>query len=242
MFNLNEGLFSYLFPNGATEGEYYLWFILSAITVIVAGYLLGSVNSAIIISKLLYRDDIRRHGSGNAGMTNMLRTYGKGAAGLTLFGDVFKTALAIFISGIVFGFNYVAGVSTGMGFCYVAGLFAVLGHVFPIYYGFKGGKGVLVTSAMALMLTPLPFLVLFLLFACIVAASRYVSLGSICVAILYPVLLHGYFAVAFGSPMPGLLSLSVVIIAVLIVWCHRANIERISNRTENKISFGKKKD
>ena len=172
----------------------------------------------------------------------MLRTYGKGAAGLTLFGDVFKTALAIFIAGVVFGFNYVGGVSTGMGFCYVAGLFAVLGHIFPIYYGFKGGKGVLVTSAMALILTPLPFLILFAVFVLIVAVSKYVSLGSICVAILYPVVLHGYFAVSFSSPMPGLLSLSVIIIAVLIVWCHRTNIERISNRTENKISFGKKKD
>ncbi|MBQ1260517.1 MAG: glycerol-3-phosphate 1-O-acyltransferase PlsY [Clostridia bacterium] len=216
--------------------------MISAISVIAAGYLLGSINSAIIISKLLYRDDIRCHGSGNAGMTNMLRTYGKGAAGLTLFGDVFKTALAIFIAGVVFGFNYVGGVSTGIGFCYVAGLFAVLGHIFPIYYGFKGGKGVLVTSAMALILTPLPFLILFAVFGLIVAVSKYVSLGSICVAILYPVVLHGYFAASFSSPMPGLLSLSVIIIAVLIVWCHRANIERISNRTENKISFGKKKD
>ena len=129
-----------------------------------------------------------------------------------------------------------------MGECYLAGLFAVLGHIFPIYYKFKGGKGVLVTSTMALVLTPIPFLILFVLFVLVVWMSRYVSLGSVIVAMLYPILLHGFFSVRFnGLTMPPLTAISTITLAIIIVWCHRANLERISNRTENKISFGKKK-
>ena len=139
--NLNEGLLYHLAATNPKEGYFYL--ILSAVltaTVIIVSYLLGSINTSIIISKVLYKDDIRRHGSGNAGMTNMLRTYGKGAAGLTLVGDLMKTVIAIFFAAFFFGFGYVRGVSTGMGICYVAGLFVVIGHVFPIFYNFKGGK------------------------------------------------------------------------------------------------------
>lgn len=237
MFKLNEGLIAYL----CTEGAHPLVLFGSLFVVLLTAYLLGSINSAILFSKLVYRDDIRKHGSGNGGMTNMLRTFGGKAALLTLAGDLLKTALAIFIAGVVFGFNYVAGLSVS-GYCYVAGLFAVLGHIFPLYYRFKGGKGVLVTSTMALILTPVAFLILFCIFAAIVATSKYVSLGSVSVAVLYPVLLHGMFAVMFESPMPGLVALSTIALACLIVWCHRKNLERISNRTESKLSFGKKKD
>ena len=235
MFNLNEGLLAYLFPEGMTP------FVLfgSLLVVLFASYLLGSINSAILISKVIYKDDIRKHGSGNGGMTNMLRTFGGKAAIMTLVGDLLKTAISISLAGVVFGFGYVSGISV-QGFCYVAGLFAVLGHVFPVYYGLKGGKGVLVTSTMALILTPVPFLILFGLFAIVFATSHYVSLGSVCVAVLYPVLLHGVFAVKLNSPMPGLIALSTIILACLIVWCHRANLERISNRTEKKTYLRKK--
>ena len=209
--------------------------------VLFAAYLLGSINSAILISKLVYRDDIRKHGSGNGGMTNMLRTFGGKAALLTLVGDLLKTALAILIAGCVYGFWYTAGIATSE-MCYMAGLFAVLGHIFPLYYRFKGGKGVLVTSSMALILTPVPFLILFVIFALIVYMSKYVSLGSVSVAVLYPVLLHGAFAMVFEAPMPGLMALSTIILACLIVWCHRENLKRISEGTERKLSFKKKKD
>lgn len=236
---LNNGIIVTLYPEGVPPTLFYIYYILGALLVIVAGYLLGSINSSIIISKLLYRDDIRRHGSGNAGTTNMLRTYGKGAALLTLLGDVMKTVISVLFAAIIFGFNYVGGISTG-GFCYIAGLFTILGHIFPIYYGFKGGKGVLATAAMALVLSPLAFLILIILFILIVWISKYVSLGSVTVAILYPVVLHGIFQVQFGTTMPGLAALSAIIAAIVIVWCHRKNLERISNRTENKISFKKK--
>lgn len=237
MFNLNEGLLSFLFPDGM--GPLVLFGAL--LLVLLSAYLLGSVNSAILISKLIYKDDIRKHGSGNGGMTNMLRTFGTKAALLTLAGDLCKTAIAIFISGAVFGFAYVGGISI-QGFNYVAGLFAVLGHVFPLYYGFKGGKGVLVTSTMALILTPIPFVILFFLFAVVYGISKYISLGSVCVAMLYPVLLHGWFAVAFESPMDGLIALSTIILACIIVWCHRENLKRISERTERKTYLRKRKD
>ena len=126
---------------------------------------------------------------------------------------------------------------------YLAGLFAVFGHVFPIYYGFKGGKGVLTTATVALVLSPIPFAILMLLFVIIVYFSRYVSLGSVCAVVLYPVVVNGYFQVRFGQgSTPGIIALVTIIIAILVVWCHRGNLARISNRTERKLSFGKKKN
>lgn len=239
LFNINQGGILSSIGFGE-EWHYYVTNIGFVLLVIFGSYLLGSINSAIIISKTLYRDDIRKHGSGNAGMTNMLRTYGKGAAGLTLLGDMMKTALAILLAGILFGFNYIGGISIGDGYCYVAGLFAVIGHIFPVYYQFKGGKGVLVTSTMALILSPIPFLILFLLFVAIVWASKYVSLGSVTVAVLYPVVLHGYFIVCFSANMPGIVAFCSITLACIIVWCHRGNLQRIGDGTERKISFKKK--
>lgn len=208
---------------------------------LIAAYLLGSINSAIIISKAFYGDDIRKHGSGNAGLTNVLRTYGKKAALFTLLGDILKTVFAVSIPGILLGFYYISGVSTGNGYCYLAGLFAVLGHVFPIYYRFKGGKGVLTTATMALVLSPIPFVILLLIFVILVAATKYVSLGSVTAVSLYPVLMHGYFLVVLNGQMHGLTALSLILIAILIVWCHRGNLQRISTKTERKLSFGSKK-
>lgn len=242
LFSINNGglLAQFRFSE---QWHFFLTYIGFVLLVIVGSYLLGSINSSIIISRVLYRDDIRKHGSGNAGMTNMLRTYGKGAAGLTLLGDMLKTALAVLLAAFLFGFNYIGGVSMGDGYCYVAGLFAVLGHIFPIYYGFKGGKGVLVTSTMALILSPLPFAILFVIFVVIVWISKYVSLGSVTVAILYPVVLKGYLVIRFSGaqyPMPGMIAFSTITLAIIIVWCHRGNLKRIQDRTERKISFKKK--
>ena len=240
--SLQTGLIHYLFENKILSADiYYPVFFVAVLTVIAVSYLLGSINSAIIVSKLVYHDDVRKHGSGNPGTTNMLRTFGKKAALLTLIGDMAKTAISILIAGTVFGFYYYYGLSMHDGFCYVAGLFSVLGHVFPIYYNFKGGKGVLSTATMVLILSPIPFAVLILLFIALVAWTKYVSLGSVTAAVLYPVALHATFGV-IGLPESGLISLSSIVIAILIVWCHRANLVRISNKTENKISFGKKKN
>lgn len=239
MFDLNNGLLYSGILSFTEEWQASLAYLLSAVAVIVVSYLLGSVNSAIIISKTFYHDDIRNHGSGNAGLTNVNRTYGLKAAGLTLLGDMLKSLLSVLFAAFLFGFHYIDGISISE-FCYVAGLFAVLGHVFPIYYEFKGGKGVLSTATVALVLAPIPFALLFTLFVIIVAASKYVSLGSVCVATLFPVVVNGYIKAFLGGMPNGILSLSTVILAILVVWCHRENLKRISDRTERKLSFKKK--
>lgn len=229
----NGGLISVI--AGDVEFLYFLFMFL----VLLGSYLLGSVNSAIIVSKVLFRDDIRKHGSGNAGMTNMLRTYGKKAAVLTLIGDMMKTVLSVGMAGLFFGFQYIGGMSVNY-VLYVAGLLAAIGHVFPCFYLFKGGKGVLVTATMGLILTPLVFLALFVIFVIAVALWRYISLGSVTVAVLYPVALDFYFKAVLHAQPSGPILLTSMLLAALIVWCHRENLKRITNRTENKFSFGKK--
>lgn len=195
----------------------------------VAAYLLGSLNFAIIFSKLFYQDDVRQHGSGNAGATNMLRTYGKGKAILTLACDMLKCVVAILIGSMLFG---VMGAD-------IAGLFCVLGHVFPCWYKFRGGKGVAVTAVVILMTSFPVFLILLLVFAIIVIGTRYVSLASVMVALLYPVLLSSWNSlVSDGAERDVLMA---VIIAVIVVVMHRENIKRILDKTESKISFGKGK-
>lgn len=241
MFNLNTGLLQYWFPDVSFELDYPPYVLIPALLAVCAvGYILGSINTAIIVSKTLFREDIRTKGSGNAGLTNMLRNYGAKGAVLTLVGDILKTALAIGFAGVIFGFQYVQGISVS-NFCYIAGLFAVMGHIFPVFYGFKGGKGVLATSTLAVILTPIPFLILLFIFIVVVGLSKYVSLGSVTVAVLYPVILSGTFNLMFKSVMPPFTSLTAIVLAILIVWCHRANLQRISDRTENKLSFKKKK-
>lgn len=234
---LNNGLISIITENQAEDNLALL--IVMVLVSVCASYLFGSLSSAIIVSKALYREDIRSHGSGNAGLTNMLRTYGAKAAVLTLVGDMLKTALAILFTALIFGFEYKNGISLS-GYCYLSGLAAVLGHVFPIFYGFKGGKGVLVTATMALILTPASFAVLITLFIIILVISRYVSLGSIIVASLYPVTVCLYINFVCAVAIPVLTVISTVFLAAFIVWCHRSNISRLMSGTEKKFSIGKK--
>ncbi len=253
MFNLNEGLLYYISQNNQLSTvEYGLLLIGFALLSILVGYLLGSVNSAIVVSRLLYRDDIRKYGSGNAGLTNMLRTYGKAAAGLTLLGDFLKTIISVFVGAVLGGFCYIGLISFGgltsggIPFAYIAGFFSIIGHVWPIYYNFKGGKGVLCTAVMALILNPIEFLILIALFALVVAITKYVSLGSVTVAVLYPVVVNGHIKVlmAMNPALPGqsgIMALVTILIPIFIVYCHRENLKRISQGTERKLSIGGKK-
>ena len=213
-----------------------LYIILS----VVASYLLGSINSAIIISRALYKEDIRTHGSGNAGLTNMLRTYGAKAAALTLIGDMLKAVLAVLFTSLFFGLTYNNGISLSE-YCYLSGLAAVLGHVFPIFYGFKGGKGVLVAATMTLILCPSHFITLLLIFAVIVVISRYVSLGSIVVAALLPITVCLYIPLVCGVKLSFVIAASIIFLGGFVVWCHRSNIKRLVAGTEKKISIGGKK-
>ena len=194
MFAIKKNLvFYWLIEKLSLEGAAYVAaFLFGVILCIAIPYLLGSLNASIIISKLFYHDDIRKYGSGNAGTTNMLRTYGKAPAAFTLLFDMLKGVLSMVFGILVFG---------NVAFGSIAGLFAVIGHMFPCFSHFKGGKGVLSTATMALVLTPWVFLILFALFVAIVAMSKYISLGSVSVAVLYPVVVNGAFTVVFGMPL-----------------------------------------
>ena len=154
---LTKGLFGVLFLDNAeasTQGMLALYVALACILPAVIGYLLGSVNTAVLISRAVYHEDIRTKGSGNAGMTNMMRNYGRGAAAATLIGDMLKTAISVGIGALL-------AAEAGM---YIAGLFSVIGHIFPVFFGFKGGKGVASTAALVLCTEPVAFFILIFIF------------------------------------------------------------------------------
>ena len=165
--------------------------ILIVLAVALEAYLLGSIDTGILVSRFVYHDDVRRHGSGAAGMTNMLRTFGKKAAAMTAAGDVLKGVLAVCIGRWLFGFMSGELFSQYLG-VYLAAILAVIGHLKPIYFGFKGGKGVLVAGGAILAVQPilLPFLVVIFLI-CLIPTGM-VSLGSIVMAVCYPFLTLGY--------------------------------------------------
>lgn len=214
--------------------------ILSLVLSAIIGYLLGSLNFSIIISKLLMHDDVRNHGSGNAGLTNALRTMGKGPAVLTLIGDFFKGIVAILIARLLY--KYLGGVPNDVVFKigdYIPAFFALLGHVFPLYYGFKGGKGILVSFGALMVMSPAAGLVAFTSFLLFVIFTKYVSLGSISAGVVLPfaILLCRY--IQFGELYwwEALYSLPF---AALTLYMHRENMKRLINGNENKLSFKKK--
>lgn len=219
-----------------------IFVILCLLASTVIGYLLGSLNFAIIITKLFAHDDIRKHGSGNAGLTNVLRTLGKGPAALTLVGDFSKGIISVLVSRLIFwllfkysGADYSASVIVVGDYFAVYG--ALLGHVFPLYYGFKGGKGILVSFGAVLILSPFAGLICFAGFLLCVIFTRYVSLGSVAAAILFPLTIMLMNLIDFGHiNLEVLLTLPV---SILIIYMHRANIKRLLTHTENKISFKK---
>ena len=223
---------------GLDSGTRTLLLVGAAILTAIFAYLLGSLNFAILISKSR-NDDIRSHGSKNAGTTNMLRTYGKKMAVITLLGDFVKAVVAVLVgSFICMGLPYVNGT-------YIAALFCVLGHVFPIYFKFKGGKGI-ATAAGAIIACGEPFvlLILIVIFAVIVIGTKFVSLASIMVALLYPVILDRFYSMysAAGYPRNGLNTIVALVMGLLIFIKHWENVKRLWNHTERKVSFGKKKD
>lgn len=194
----------------------------------VAGYLLGSINSAIIISKKKYGGDIRSFGSGNAGLTNMKRVYGWGAAGYTLLGDMAKQVLSVGI-GLVLG-NVPGG--------YIAGMFCIAGHILPCWHGFKGGKGVLTAATMILLLDPVVFAVLLVIWFAVLLLTRYVSLASIVAAFAYPAAMYARYKGAEPFSL-----IFAVVIGLFVIYMHRSNIKRLFNNQESKFSFkGKKND
>ncbi|MBQ9760945.1 MAG: glycerol-3-phosphate 1-O-acyltransferase PlsY [Clostridia bacterium] len=197
--------------------------VAGALVCIVIPYLLGSINPAVLISKIFFHEDIRNFGSGNAGTTNMLRTYGKGAAIGTFLFDLGKAAASFWIGMLIWSYMGAA----------IAGFFVVFGHMFPIFAHFKGGKGVACLAMIALCSSPITFLFLLLIFVVIVVGTRYISLASIMSALLYPLILN-----AFDGGKPLYVAMAVIS-ACFVVFMHRENIKRLWAGKESKVSFSK---
>ncbi len=208
--------------------------IATYILMAVIAYAIGSVNFSVILSKKIAGFDVRERGSGNAGSTNMLRSVGKGAAALTLILDIAKGLVAILIAYLLG--KIINDVNSAI-LVQLAGFFVVLGHTFPMFFGFRGGKGVATALGVLLFVNPLVGVICLVFALTVMAFTRMVSLGSIMAAILFPVLTifirdnyiaDGYTYIIFGIAM-----------AILVIFNHRTNLKRIYNGTENRISFKK---
>lgn len=214
---------------------------LAIVLACVFGYFMGSLNFSIIIVRIMKGKDIRTMGSKNAGLTNTYRCCGAACAVLTLIGDLCKGVFAVSLSKMV-ATALNAGFKPDNDTLYIgfiAGFFAIIGHVFPIYYHFKGGKGVLVGVSTFLVVEPRVFLALIIIFAVMLALSKYVSLSSIIATAYAPlaVLLMSWIVdgCSFGRSL--LYMILCLPMAVTVIYMHRSNIERLKNGTESKFSF-----
>lgn len=205
----------------------------------VIAYLIGSINFSVILSKKMAGFDIREKGSGNAGSTNMLRSVGKKAAALTLVCDILKGIASILIA-MILG-NIIQNLDKEL-LVQIAGIAVVVGHTFPIFFGFKGGKGV-ATSLGVLILSNWQIGLICLVFALVLMAlTRMVSLGSCAAAVLFPVLtlfINDNYTVLSEGKNGNVYFIYSVILAIIVLYNHRSNIKRILNGTENKLSFKK---
>ncbi len=200
--------------------------VMKLLLTLVVGYLLGSISTGVILSRVFGHKDIRSQGSGNSGTTNMLRVMGKKFALLTFAGDLLKGIIAVLIGKALLGTQ--AGE--------IVGAFgAILGHNFPLYFGFKGGKGIATSFGCLLIVFPLQTLCAFGVFLLLVATTRYVSAGSLGAAVTLP------FFIMFTTPCDPVIWCSVIAICLLAIWRHYPNIKRLMNHTESKLNLGKKK-
>lgn len=223
---LTNGLISY---SGSTTS-----YVLGAIAVAALSYLIGSVNFAVIFSRSK-GEDVRLYGSGNAGATNVMRRYGKWGAALVFTCDFLKSVLCVFIGMLLMPAD---------GFGYVAALFCMLGHTFPLYFGFKGGKGVAVCAGAMVVLNPLAAAISFVVYALFLLFSRYVSLSSLAMVGVFPILNY-YFPFSLFSLPEGdvdvrslvnyILRMTLPILwAIFVCIAHVENIKRLIKGTESK--------
>ena len=195
--------------------------------IILVSYLLGCINGSVMVSHFIIKDDVRKHGSGNAGLTNFYRTYGAKYALMVIGLDLGKTVVACLIGGFMFSHlfgDWTLGVLLG-------GLGCELGHVFPVFFGFKGGKGILSGSMLAILLGWKVALVAWGVFMLLWALTRYVSLGSLAAAVSLPITV--YFFLGHNWVYTAL----AFFMAALVVYCHRENIVRLLHGTENKFKW-----
>lgn len=206
------------------------------ILVAILAYALGSINFSVLISRKMAGFDVREKGSGNAGTTNMLRAIGLKAAIITLICDILKGVLAVVLA---FWIGKISETSDKALLIQIAGILVVVGHTFPIFFEFRGGKGI-ATALGVLLVTNWRIGLICLVFAVVlIAITRMVSVGSMSAAILFPVLtlfIGENFIVAQGGAKYFVFSL---LLAAFVIFNHRENIKRIMNGTENKISFKK---
>ena len=206
--------------------------VLKCLGVCLVGYFIGSVNTSIIVSKVL-GTDIRQHGSGNAGLTNTLRVLGAKAGILVILGDVLKGIIACYLGKYLLGALYDFS-NAGMLF---GGLGAILGHNFPIYFGFKGGKGILTTASIVAVIDIKIFLILFVVFLLAVIITRYISVGSIVCIVAFPFLV---LLLENGVERQFTFAWSVIV-SILALVMHRKNLERLRECKESKFSIKKGK-
>lgn len=226
----------------------FLGYLLSILIAAACGYLLGSFNGAITSVRLLKHVDVRDYGSHNAGLTNTLRCFGKGCGILTLVIDLGKGAAAMALAqalGRLLGWAPLhEGTSASNDFrwlCYVAAIFVILGHVFPLWHKFHGGKGVLVGVSTFLVIHPLTFVLLMSIFGLVLWRSKYVSLAS-CIAtasVIPMTFLLEHFERGVSTQISLLYTALIAISAALILYSHHENIQRLRNGTERKL--GEKK-
>ena len=204
------------------------------LAVAAASYLLGCFNGAVIVSKYILRDDVRNHGSGNAGLTNFHRTFGGPLTAVVILCDVLKAVAALLLSAAIFRHFMFDGANILTFAKYWAGVFCLLGHMFPCMFHFKGGKGILSGGTIAIMIDWRVALVVWGGFLILAVLTRYVSLGSLWAGASFP------FITWYCYPDPVIVVLGFAC-GGLVVWQHRANIKRLLSGTENKFSFHHKK-
>lgn len=220
---LEQGVIDQNYKGSFFEGRIALY-VTFLVGIAILAYLIGSANFGIIISKAK-GNDIRNYGSGNAGATNISRVFGMKTAILTFICDSLKTAIATLVGIVLVG-------SLG-GF--IAGFFTIVGHAFPAYFKFRGGKGIACLATLVFLTSPICFFVLLAIYLVLLFGFKMVSFASIMTTIIYPFMLsmiNGY----------GLQIIVALAISLLVVFLHRENIVRIFNHEEPKINIGKKKN
>ena len=194
--------------------------LVNFLIIAASSYLLGSLSFAIIICRLTLHQDIRSYGSGNAGLTNAYRTMGAKKTVYVLLGDILKGVAAVSIGGLLDG-------QLGK---LIAGVFVIVGHVFPVYFGFRGGKGVLVGAVLLALFDWRIFAIAIVLFLILVALTCWISLGSICASLTVPFTMHYFY-------QNWLMTAIAIGLVAAVIFLHRSNIKRILAGKENKFSF-----
>lgn len=212
--------------------------------VLIASYLVGSLNSAIVCTFLITGKDVRKYGSNNAGLTNVYRCFGKLPAGLTLLMDLLKGFAVVYLTKLVFVISQPPEWLDSVTACGLAALFAVLGHVYPIFYKFKGGKGILVAATCMVVIDPIVFVCELTLFVVLVAVTRYISVGSIACCVGYPLFTLAWQLLANACFDGGYSNIAVhtliaFFVGLLCFLRHMPNVKRLIAHEESKFVFKK---